>query len=142
LVQNRLAQLRCAAFEDDPATGQADHPIGELASQLHLVQADDRSNAVFAANAVKVRQHFLARRRIETCHRLVGENNLRPLRHRPGDADTLLLPPGKFVHPIKRALKQANAFERLQRNSLIQPRQRKYRSQRTVRADAAEQNVL
>ena len=89
-----MAQLRCRAFENDTATRQADHAIGKPSSQIHLVEADDRGDAVFAANAVKVRKHFHARRRIETRHRLIGQNNLRPLCHGPGDADTLLLTAG------------------------------------------------
>jgi hypothetical protein len=53
-----------------------------------------------------------------------------------------LLPPGEFIDPIERPLEQANAFERLQRNSSIRPGQRKYGPQRTMRTDAAEQNIL
>ncbi len=65
-----------------------------------------------------------------------------PLCHGPGDADTLLLPAGEFIRPIKRALEQTNPFERLQGDEAIRPRQRKHGPQGAVRADAAEQNVL
>ncbi len=106
------------------------------------METDDRGNPVFAANAMKVRKHFLAGRRIKARHRLVGQDNLWPLRHGPGDADALLLPAGEFVRATKRAIEQSDPFERLQREEAIRPRQRKQGAQGAMRADAAEQNVL
>ena len=117
---------------------QSDHAIGEPAGQLDLMEADDCCNAIFPANAMKICKHFLARCRIEAGDRFVGENDLRLLRHGPGNTDALLLAAGELIRAIKGAIEQADPFERLQSEQPIGPRQRKYRSQGAVGADAAK----
>ena len=87
------------------------------AGEIDLMQADDGGDAVASADAVQQRQHAVGGRRIEAGDRLVGQDQRRLLRHRARDADALLLAARQLVGAPQRAVEQADALERFQRQS-------------------------
>ena len=111
--------------QHDPAVRQSDDAVSEAASQIDLVQVNERGNAVFSTNSVKVCEHLLAGRRIKAGDRFIGKDNRRSLRHGPGDSDPLLLTARQLVGAIKGSIEQANPLKRLQGDETIRPRQRK-----------------
>ncbi len=85
---------------DHDMTGrQSNDAIGETTCQLDLMQADDRGDIVFAANAVDQFENANCRGGIETRHRFVGKNCVRMLCECPRDAYALLLAAGQLVRP-------------------------------------------
>lgn len=55
-------------------------------------------------------QNFLAGSAVEIAGRLVGKEDIRCLYQGASDRDTLPLPSGKFVGPMKGTVRQANAL--------------------------------
>jgi hypothetical protein len=51
-LQLRGTEFVCRRIEHDAAAGQSDNAVGEAAAEFDLMQADDRGDPVFAADAV------------------------------------------------------------------------------------------
>lgn len=77
--------------DQQPTGGQPDNAIGEAPGQLDLMKADDGGDTVLAADFSEKAQHADRGFRIQTGHRLVGEDDGRLLSQRSGDPDALLL---------------------------------------------------
>ena len=86
------------------------------------MKADDGGDAVLAADAVQIGKNPLGRRRIEAGNGLVGEDDLRLLRHGAGDADTLLLAARQPVGTIKGAIEQTDPVDGRQGDMAVRPR--------------------
>jgi hypothetical protein len=106
------------------------------------MEADDHRNVFRLGNAAQQRQDVNRRRRIEACHRFIGEDQLGLLRQRAGDADALLLAPAQTVHSFQRLAGQADLLETCHCQKLVLPRQRQEATKRAVIADAPGEHVV
>jgi hypothetical protein len=116
--------------------------IGEPACQIDLMQADDRGDAVLAADPMKVLEYPDGSGRVEARDRLIGEHDLRLLGHGARDADALLLPAGKLVGAVECPVGKTDPVERLQREQAVCARQRKNRPRDAVRSEPSRQHVV
>ena len=71
---------------------QADHAIGVATHVVDLMEAHDHRDAVAPVDRTEQVEDLGGRHRIEARDGLVGQDQVRLLRERPRDADTLLLP--------------------------------------------------
>src|SRR5918993_1741108 len=129
------------SVENHPTRAQSDDAVGEAPRQLDLMQADDGGDAVLAADAVQIGKNPLGRRWIEAGNGLVGEDDLRLLRHGAGDADTLLLAARQRVGTIKGAIEQADPVDGRQGDMAVRPRGRQHGGERPAVAQAPDQHV-
>ena len=106
-----------------------------------LVEADHSADALVLADVVEQAQHAPGRARVEAGHGLVGEDEIRLLRQRPGDTDTLLHAAAEGLHAIERAVEQAHAIQTLKRDEVIGPREREDRPEASVIGEASGQDV-
>lgn len=105
------------------------------------MQAHDCGDSVLAADPVDQFEDPDRGRRIEACHRFVGEQGVRTLNQRACNTDALLLTAGKFVGPAERPVEQLNAVEHLERLATLGPRGWKQRPQRAVKRETAEHDI-
>ena len=105
--------LAAGAVEHDRTGAQADDAVGVRRGQVEEVQVDDRRDPQLAVDPLQVAHHHVARRRVERCNRFVGEDDLRLLGERPGDADALALPTREVGRPNVGLLDDLDALQRL-----------------------------
>ena len=102
-----VEDLLGAAFLDDAATLQEQHPRADVARELHLVRDDDHRPALpgqFADDA----EHLRLARRVEGGSGLVEQDHLRVHRQGAGDGHALPLTAGKAVRHRMQHLAQTD----------------------------------
>ena len=85
-----------SAFDDPPFLHHRDF-VADLAGDAQIVGDEDHRHAGLALDLVQQLQDLRLDRHVERRDRLVGDQQLRLEHQRPGDADALALPAGKFV---------------------------------------------
>ncbi len=142
LLQGGVTEFIDRGVDHDMTGRQSNDAIGETTCQLDLMQADDRRDIVFAADAVDQFKNSSCRGGIETRHRFVGKNCMRMLRERPRDADALLLAAGQLVRPAQRSIQQLHPVERFESQPTLGVPRRQQRLPGGVERQSADQNVL
>ena len=91
---------------------QLDDPVGDL-EHHRVVGRDDRRDALGPDDVPDEQHDPLPGLRVELAGRLVGEQQPRPVRERPGDRDPLLLAARELVRPVLRPLAEADELQQL-----------------------------
>ena len=96
----------------EPAVEQLDDPVRDL-EHHRVVGRDDRRHALGPDDVPDEQHDPLPGLRVELAGRLVGEQEPRPVRERPGDRHPLLLAARELVRAVLRPLAEADELEEL-----------------------------
>src|SRR5438876_4694665 len=107
----RREALHGTVVDDAPGV-ETDDPSREGARDGHVVDVDERRNAVLGRQVHDQPHHRLRRPGIEARGRLVDEQDLRPLDEGAGDADALPLTTGQRVGALVLEAGEPHALER------------------------------
>ncbi len=88
-------RVHVAVLHHAPAVHHRD-PVAQVLHDVHLVRDHDDGDPELAVHAAQQVQHVLRGLGVQRRRRLVREQDARPCRERPCDADPLLLPTGQL----------------------------------------------
>src|SRR5579863_5685066 len=95
LVRTEVAQ---ATGGERAAFREHDHVVADLLHDVEVVLDHEHGHAI-SFKVEDVASDALDERRVDTCHRLVEEEDLRRRHDRAGDLEELFLPPGELRSP-------------------------------------------
>ena len=98
---------------DHPPGLHHGHPVGQGPHDLHLVGDEHDRHAQLLVDPAQQGQHLGGRLRVQRAGGLVGQQDARTRRQRPGDADALLLPAGELLDVRVRLVGQADEVQQL-----------------------------
>jgi hypothetical protein len=138
--QRGVVEIARRAVENDFAAAQADHPIGETASESDLVEAHNRRDPGVAADTSQQREQLERTRGIKAGDRFIGEEETRFLGECARDADALLFAAAELVGALQRFVQQADPIEAGQGEATV-PRRQCERTPETVMTETAREDV-
>jgi hypothetical protein len=90
-IESRGSELLGPPFKNNAALGETNDAISEALGEIDLMQAHNRSDSIFAADAMQIAKHMHGRFRIKAGNGLVCKDELGLLGLCPCDAHALLL---------------------------------------------------
>src|SRR5262245_27519616 len=135
--QGVVVEFLRGAVEDDAALAETHDALGERAAVVELVEAEDRGEAVLAADRLEAVQERARGRGIEARDRLVREEKPRLLDEGAGDPDPLAFAAAQAVHPRQRLLREPHAVEARHRQAHVRLGKREEGADRGVESETA-----